>query len=34
MNKFSDEELLELYGQGLTNREIAHHLDFHSLRLL
>lgn len=23
MNKFSDEELLELYGQGLTNREIA-----------
>jgi len=27
MNKFSDEELLELYGQGLTNREIAHELN-------
>jgi predicted transcriptional regulator len=23
MNKFSDEELLELYRQGLTNKEIA-----------
>jgi len=26
MGKFSDEELLELYQQGLTNREIAHEL--------
>ena len=27
MGKFSDEELLELYQQGLTNREIAHELN-------
>jgi predicted transcriptional regulator len=26
MNKFSDDELLELYRQGLTNREIAQRL--------
>ena len=26
MGKFSDKELLELYQQGLTNREIAHEL--------
>jgi len=27
MGRFSDEELLELYQQGLTNREIAHELN-------
>ena len=27
MGKFSDKELLELYQQGLTNREIAHELN-------